>query len=369
MTQQISKIPKGVRYFFGEEVSHRRAIEQQILSVFNGWSYSEIVLPIFDYHELFALGMGKEAAGRTYRFVDHDGELLALRPDLTSLVARTVATRFSGLERPIRLCYSGEVFRYQEAHEQRPHDLHQLGLEHIGNDRLEADVEVLLVAIEALTRLGLSDFKITLGQVDFFNGIARNLGLDAEQVRTMRLLVDSRNAEKLERFLTGYCSPEEGTRFCRLTQLAGKRDVLSEADALVTNETSRAALQELNDILRIAEALGIDRYIDIDLGDVYGLDYYTGVTYKIYGYGLGFPIGSGGRYDGLLKNFGFDEPAVGFQLSLDLLAQVVPQVEGPSRSAERLFATEELETVFQKAQRLREEGKRVEITAHISRDL
>src|SRR5436309_12492252 len=158
MTQRIAKIPKGVRYFFGEEVAERRSIEQRVLSVFKGWSYSEIVLPIYDYHGLFALGMGTEAAGRTYRFIDYDGELLALRPDLTSLAARTVAARFADSPRPIRLCYSGEVFRYQEAHEQRPHDLHQLGLEHIGNDRLEADVEVLLVAIEALRSLGLSQF-------------------------------------------------------------------------------------------------------------------------------------------------------------------------------------------------------------------
>jgi ATP phosphoribosyltransferase regulatory subunit len=366
MNQRISKIPKGVRYFFGKEVTHRRAIEQRILSIFNGWSYSEIVLPIFDYHELFALGMGVEQASRTYRFVDHDGELLALRPDLTSLVARTVAARFTEVERPIRLCYSGEVFRYQEAHEQRPHDFHQLGLEHIGSDRLEADVEVLLIAIEALSSIGLADFKITLSQVDLFNGIFQNLKLNEEQVQRLRALVDSRNSDELDRFLTDLCSQQERERMCRLTQLSGKREILDEARALAANETSQAALEELDGILKITETLGIDHYINIDLGDVYGLDYYTGLTFKIYGYGPGFPIGSGGRYDGLLKNFGSDEPAVGFQLSLDWLAQLVPMIEDQPPNVERLFASQDLTALFRQAQQLRSARKSVEITAHIA---
>ena len=87
----LTKIPAGVQYFFDEEVKLRRHVERQAMSVFAGWSYDEIILPMFDYHDLFARGMGDEAAARTYRFTDRDGALLALRPELTSLVARTVA--------------------------------------------------------------------------------------------------------------------------------------------------------------------------------------------------------------------------------------------------------------------------------------
>lgn len=366
MTQPISKIPKGVRYFFGEEVARRRAIEARILAVFQGWCYSEIVLPIFDYHRLFALGMGSEAAEHSYRFIDHDGELLALRPDLTSLVARTVATRFVGARRPIRLCYSGEVFRYREAREQRPHDFHQLGLEHIGSDRLEADIEILLVAIEALTALGLEHFRITLGQVNFFNGLVADLRLDEGRASALRAIVDSRNGAELERFLGDRCTPEQRQRFCRIIRLSGKREIIEEARALATNEVSQAALGDLSNILQIAQALGIDNYIDIDLGDVYGLDYYTGMTFKIYAEGPGLAIGSGGRYDGLLKNFGCDEPAVGFQLSLDSLAQIVTDVDNRLAMPARLSAAQDLVTVFQQAQRLRANNERVEITAHIT---
>ena len=134
------------------------------------------------------------------------------------------------------------------------------------------------------------------------------------------------------------------------------------------NSVVDPAVESRFDILCRFALYGIDRFIDIDLGDVYGLDYYTGMTFKIYGYDLGFPIGSGGRYDSLMKNFGFDEAAVGFQLSLDRLAQVVPQLEAQSTTTERLFASQDLKNVFHQAQQLRAEGKRVEITTNIAKD-
>jgi ATP phosphoribosyltransferase regulatory subunit len=129
----LTKIPAGVQYFFDDEVKLRRYVERRAMDVFAGWSYDEIILPIFDYHDLFARGMGEEKAERTYRFVDRDGALLALRPELTSLVARTVATRFIKRARPVRLCYSGEVFRYDEPTERAAREFHQLGVEQIGS--------------------------------------------------------------------------------------------------------------------------------------------------------------------------------------------------------------------------------------------
>lgn len=363
MSGSISKIPRGVRYFIGREVLHRRQIETAVLSVFHGWSYDEIDLPVYDYHELFALGMGREEANRSYRFVDHNGELLSLRPDLTSLVARTVATRFSTIERPIRLCYSGEVFRLQPANE-RPHDVHQLGLEHIGSDRPEADLEVIVIAIEALIALGISDFKITISHVDFFNGIADNLRLNPEQKRVFLELLDSRNIDAIARFLESYTDADERRSFCSLIRLGGRREVMDAADELITNPRSRQALTELFELLAVLEKLELDRFIEFDFGDVVGLDYYTGMTFKIYTEHLPFALGSGGRYDQLLKAFGSDEPAVGFQLSLDSLAALVPFAQKPMDSV-RLNAARDLSELFGEARDYRNKGTRIEIRAHL----
>jgi ATP phosphoribosyltransferase regulatory subunit len=235
MSSSLSKIPSGVQYIFGDEARARRWIEREAMSVFHGWSYSEIILPIFDYADLFALGMGKEQAEMTYRFTGRDGRLLALRPEMTSLVARTVATRFQEKPRPIRLCYSGEVFRWDEPRAGRQYEFHQIGLEHIGSDRIESDAEVLIVAIESLRRVGLREFSITLSHVDFFNGIAEALALDQEQRRIMLGLIDRKESKELSLFLQQLSDPTTAESFCGLVTLAGKRQILERGRSLSSN--------------------------------------------------------------------------------------------------------------------------------------
>jgi ATP phosphoribosyltransferase regulatory subunit len=366
MSSPLSKIPSGVQYIFDEEVRVRRWIERELMRVFDGWSYSEIILPMFDYADLFALGMGKEQAEKTYRFTGRDGKLLALRPEMTSLVARTVAARFSERPRPIRLSYSGEVFRWDEPRAGRQYEFHQTGLELIGSDRLEADSEVLVIAIEALRRIGLEGFTITLSHVDFFNGIADRLELDQDQRARLQEMIDHKQTGQLNSFLERYVDQEDRDAFCRLTALAGKGAILGEARALISNAKSAAALDDIQHVYQIAEALGIDAFVDIDLGDVGGLDYYTGLTFKIYAKGLGSALGRGGRYDQLLSKFGAAEPAVGFSLCLDWLAQLLPASvrESAARTDQgvRLSAAGDIVSAFKEANKLRSEGRKVEMT-------
>ena len=344
----------------------RRWIEREIMSILDGWSYSEIILPVFDYADLFVLGMGKEQAEMTYRFTGRDGSLFALRPEMTSLVARTVATRFRGNARPIRLSYSGEVFRWDEPRGGRQYEFHQIGLEHIGSDRLEADTEVLVIATEVLRRLGVEGFTITLGHVDFFKGLADRLQLDQDRIREMRELVDRKEAAGLDAFLADHTDAATREALCKLITLAGKREILSDARSLVDSARSVAALDDLDNVYRIAEEIGIDEHIDIDLGDVAALDYYTGLTFKIYAAGLGTALGRGGRYDQLLAKFGGSEPAVGFSLCLDWLAQLLA-TKAAERLAERpdevvrLPDGREIVAVFKEATKLRAEGKKVEV--------
>lgn len=319
----LTKIPSGVQYFFDDEVRLRRHVERQAMEVFAGWSYDEIILPIFDYHDLFARGMGAERAEQTYRFVDRDGALLALRPELTSLVARTVATRFIHRARPVRLCYSGEVFRYDEPTERAAREFHQLGIEHIGRAGLTADIEVLLVAAEMLETLGLADFRISLSHVDFFNGVAAALEMNGDDRSRLRELIDRRNSFALDEFLkvaAPKISDSKRAAFCQLTQIAGQSEALAQARAILVNETSRAAVERLAAVHDTLTSLGLAPRFDIDFGDTGGQEYYTGLTFKVYVPGWGTEIGSGGRYDNLISNFGAAEPAIGFSFALDALA-------------------------------------------------
>ncbi len=367
----LTKIPAGVQYFFDDEVKLRRYVERRAMETFAGWSYDEIILPMFDYHDLFARGMGEEKAERTYRFVDRDGALLALRPELTTLVARTVATRFIKRERPIRLCYSGEVFRYDEPTERAAREFHQLGVEHIGEPNIVADIEVLLVAAEALTALGLNDFRIALSHVDFFNGVADFLKFDGAARAQFRELINRRNSLALEEFLGTRAAHIEQSRragFSRLIQIAGKQDAIARAREILLNERSRAAVDHLDKIYSTLISLGLEENFDVDLGDAGGLEYYTGLTFKVYVPDLGVEIGSGGRYDNLIANFGKAEPAVGFSFALDGLVGAISLGASQrqwhsANDAQTISFDGDLTWAFNQAREKRKQGKQVKISA------
>ena len=314
-----------MRYYFGPEARLRRRIEETAMSVFDGWAYEEIITPTVDYYSLFEHGMGPAEAHRAFRFTDTDGRLLALRPDVTSAAARAAATLFAERERPLRLCYTAPVFRQQpQSHAEWRRESTQIGCELIGANTRVADLEVLAIVLEFLRKLDLGgSFSITLNDVGIFNGVAEHLALDPTSREKMRQLVDVRNAADLERFLTPYTSVKDARSFAQLTQLSGKRETLDGARRVIANGQSRLALERLADLWQVIETLGLTDCFEIDPGDVSRLDYYTGLTFKIYVNGAGARVGSGGRYDGLTSSFGKAEPAVGFVLDLEALTDVL----------------------------------------------
>lgn len=313
-----------MRYYIGPEARLRRTIEDTAMSVFAAWSYEEVITPSVDYYDLFEQGMGQSEAQRGFRFTDNDGRLLALRPDVTSSVARMAATLLSERPRPLRFCYAAPVFRQQpQSHAEWRRENTQLGCELIGVGGHAADLEVLRLATEILSRLDLdSSYCITINNVEIFNGVAAQLELAASAREELRRLIDSRETAELQRFLQNHAN-DEGRAFLQPTQLTGKQDVLHAARRVIANPRSVAALDSLEELWTAIEALGLADRVEIDLSDVSGLDYYTGLSLKVFVHGAGTSVGRGGRYDGLTGNFGRAEPAVGFVLNLDALTEVL----------------------------------------------
>ena len=193
MSEPLSRIPGGMRYYFGPEARRRRWIEETGMSIFDGWSYEEITTPTVDYYSLFEHGMGKIE-------------------DMTAGAARAAATLFAKRERPLRLCYAAPVFRQQpQSHAEWRRESAQIGCELIGANTQVADLEVLAIACELLQRLRLGDsYSITLNDVCFFNGVAESLALTVNEREEMRRLIDVRNAADIEGFLMRHTSPPEG---------------------------------------------------------------------------------------------------------------------------------------------------------------
>jgi ATP phosphoribosyltransferase regulatory subunit len=316
----LTQIPLGTQVLFGKAAKKRRQIERAVFSVFEAWSYEEIIPPIFDYYDVFAKGMGVELEDTLYRFIDREGNILALRPEFTSLVAKSVATRLSDHPKPLRLCYCGEVLRYETPRGGRQREFFQIGLENVGGEPIHSDAEVILIAIESLKKLGVQKFQINLGEMGYFAGIVERIEFSREDLSKIKGLIDLKDEVGLKSEMDRLNLSERRRHIIlSLVHLTGNSEVLQTARQLVSNEKSQLALGNLERLYQELKRHKVAEHIAIDLSEVRGLDYYTGAVFKIYVPGLGFEIGGGGRYDNLLKNFGSDFPAVGFSFSLERL--------------------------------------------------
>jgi ATP phosphoribosyltransferase regulatory subunit len=234
------------------------------------------------------------------------------------------ATLLAERPRPLRFCYAAPVFRQQpQSHAEWRRENTQLGCELIGVNGKSADLEVLRLANEILSRLDLqTTYCITINNVEIFNGVAAHLELTTPARERLRRLIDTRETAELQRFLDS-CSNSEGRAFSQPTQLTGTREVIRAARNVITNSRSIAALDSLEELWTEIESLGLADRFEIDLSDVSSLDYYTGLSLRVFVDGAGTSVGRGGRYDGLTGNFGRAEPAVGFVLNLDALTEVL----------------------------------------------
>jgi ATP phosphoribosyltransferase regulatory subunit len=355
------QVPPGVQCFVGDEARRRRRIEEAVVSVFEGWDYEEIIPPLFDYADAFA---GPALGPKTYSFVGRDGSVLALRPDFTSLLAKIAAGRLRDRPAPLRLYYSGEVLRYEPPKAGRQSELHQMGLEHLGGNPAAADAEAVAIAAECLERLGAEGWVLALGHVGVFSGLLADAGLSPAALESLRDRVEAKDREGVLALLARERVAEEtAAAVARLTELAGPSEVLKDAAGLFGFcDPARAAVAELARLAETLEVAGLGDRLVVDLGEVRGLDYYTGIVFRAYAPGLGFEVGGGGRYDTLLGRFGRPLPAVGFMLGLDRIALLLEkQGRLPAvRAAEvELVADPGLGAALLRARAAREAGRRV----------
>src|SRR5262249_26876024 len=225
--------------------------------------------------------------------------------------------------KPIRLFYSGEVLRFEKTKGGRQREFAQIGIEHYGGAHKTADVEVLLVAVEAFQRLGVQSFQINLGSVDFFGGIVDRMELPKEQIDALKEVLNIKDQSGLEALLQKLPLEDRRKKILRaVPHLTGGKAVIAEARSLVKNERSVEALNHLEEIYSIFEKLDLAQHLTIDLGEIRGFDYYTGILFRAYVRDLGFEVASGGRYDGLPAAFGEDLPAVGFTFIMDRIGQI-----------------------------------------------
>ena len=311
------RLPPGTRDWLPAELRRKRSVEAVMRGVFERWAYNEVQTPNYERFDALEAGLGEAVARQTFLFNDKSGTQIALRPEMTTPVARLAATRMREAPLPLRLSYIAPAYRYEDPQEGRMREYTSAGLELIGPESLEADAESLFTAIEALDALGLNDTLFDINHVAIVDGVLAGLELDSAGVAAAKALISGRNIVALRARLAGTGSRDVVEEIVRLALTRGREDVLATARRLCHTDAGHAGIERLRALLARARELDFGERINVDLSLLRDFNYYTGFIFEGFAHEVGFELCGGGRYDTLLPRFGFDVGAVGWSLAVE----------------------------------------------------
>ncbi|HEX5761647.1 MAG TPA: ATP phosphoribosyltransferase regulatory subunit [Solirubrobacterales bacterium] len=330
----IHPIPPGTRDILPDEMRELRKLELALLEVFEARGYGQVATPAIEYDEVLARG-DRRAAATAYRFFDERGDLLALRTDMTVPIARLAGSRYADAEPPLRLCYMANAWRAVRPQRGQMREFGQAGIELIGAPAPQGTVEVVEVLAAALDAAGLDRAVIGLGDADLYRQLISELGVEDEETRERVLQrLAAHDLVGLEEALSDVDGIDDGqaATCLALSQLRGGREVLERARGLGGDAVERATAR-IGVTYEALEDRGVADRVQIDLGLLRDLGYYSGAILEVYDPAVGHVLGGGGRYDGLLRRFGVDLPAAGFALYLERVH--LAQLEEESRRGEQ----------------------------------
>lgn len=318
--EQKLHTPEGVRDIYNKECETKLTLQKKLNTVLHLYGYRDIQTPTFEYYDVFREEIGSTSTQELYKFFDREGNILALRPDITPSVARAAATLFESEELPIRLCYAGNTFINHSSYQGRLKENTQLGAELIGLDTIEADAELIAMVVDGLKKVGLTEFQVNIGHVDFIQSLMNAADLNEEETKEIRELITNRNYFGVDELLDSRKVKETVKEaFHILPELAGGEEVLEKALLAAPDLTARLAVTRLQHIYHLLKLYGAEEHVTFDLSMIGSYGYYTGIIFRAYTYGTGDAVVRGGRYDHLLEKFGKSTPSIGFAIILDEL--------------------------------------------------
>ena len=313
----IHQIPPGTRDVLPAEMRELRRLQGALGAAFERFGYGEVATPTIEYHEVLGRG-DTRGAPAAYRFFDEHGKLLAMRSDMTIPIARLVSSRFRAAEPPFRFCYFATAYRGVRPQRGQMREFMQAGVELIGPDAPQGTAEVVEVLVAALDAAGLSRAVIGLGDADLYRQLLSDVGVDGETRDEMLDQLAAHDLVAIEEAvgrLDGVSDADRET-LLRLPTLRGGPEVLEKARQLGGAAVERAT-SRLQATYEAVSARGVADRVQLDLGLLRDLGYYTGAILEVYDPALGHILGGGGRYDELMGHFGRALPAAGFALYLE----------------------------------------------------
>ena len=343
----------GTETIYVEEAYRHRQADQELNNLFTSWGYLPVETPVFDFFDIYQdlIPVEKDI----YRLIDREGDLLMLRSDITMFLAKQMGLSLKDQDLPARICYSGTILRHQNREDISKNEFFQTGVELIGKADPNADLEILILLHSTFQILEIAPV-IHIGSQKLLN--ASVTVFDIGDRKTIMSMIKDRNFQALKMKLREKFDGERTDFLSELFQFIGTIDELNSlviSGKSILNKDEISALSELQFIMDNLNKLNIKVSFVIDLSEVGYQPYYTGIVFQGYLDGVDSAIVSGGRYDNLLGNFGFETPSIGFSL---LLRKIEDQLGNKFSlpEYERVVDVNFIEAL-KKAEKIRKDGR------------
>lgn len=312
-------LPDGIEESLPPDAYRREMLRARILNLFLSRGYQLVATPLIEYVETLLGDMSADLSAQTFKLVDPvDGRLLGVRADMTPQVARMDAHRLKS-EGIQRLCYIGPVLKSQRDSAHAPRNPIQVGAEIFGHAGIDSDIAIIDLALDIAATLALPPLVLDLGHVGFFRSLVQNADLPPDAAKQVWALLQAKDIPSLTELLQQLeLSDHLQQRFLHLPTLHGEVEVLQQAAKVFPD-----CLEFIEEIQKVADnflAKGIA--VHIDLAELRGYGYKTGLVFTGYVLGQGQEVWRGGRYDGLGRRYGRARPATGFSCTLNLLEEI-----------------------------------------------
>ena len=322
MTDRAEKglLPAGLEDVLPPQAAHESAVVERLIACFQAQGYDRVKPPLLEFEEALLAGAGAAVSGQTFRLMDPVSQrMMGLRADMTPQVARIAATRLKNAPRPLRLCYGGQVLQVRGSQLRPERQFAQAGVELIGAADVTGDAEVVLLAIEALTTVGVAELSIDLNLPPLVGALAGDLGLADDLVADLRLALDRKDAAAVTALAGGHAG-----LFQALLRAAGPAD-----QALAALSELRLPAAAAGEVARLAEVVALIRRtapqarLTVDPVEHRGFEYQTGISFILFAKGVRGELGRGGRYEASAPN-GARQSSTGFTLFMDTVLRALP---------------------------------------------
>ncbi|MDA8781952.1 ATP phosphoribosyltransferase regulatory subunit [Porticoccaceae bacterium] len=313
-------LPDGVDEVLPEQAQAVEYLRRQVLDLYHNWGYDLVIPPMVEFTESLLSGSGSDLDLMTFRVTDQlSGRMMGIRADITPQTARMDAHSLRR-EGPNRLCYAGTVLHTRPRGPLESRTPISVGVELFGEATLAADIEVIELFLQTLKISGVSDVHLDLGHVDIYRGLLSQTGLSADQEAEFFQLLQRKASGELGQWVSANISDSKLAGWLNaLPTLAGSVEVLKAAKTALAGAPN-SVLKAISQLEQIVAALAAsDVTIYLDLGEMPGYHYHTGVVFAGYVQGFGKALGNGGRYDHVGEAFGRSRPATGFAFDLKSL--------------------------------------------------